>query len=577
MEPGERMPMNVFKGDEEPAEDDNDGGLRESVTSISDIGFGNPLMSAVRRGQSLRANYFQEIKLDSLDIKETDNYQRNVFHYAVSKPDTLRKLLENAKEKSSVDEALHQADNKQGDTPIHRAVIIANIESLKILYEYDNSLLKLETKIARRSALHLAVKSKSMIAVKFVLSKDPDSVNRVDNMLQTPVHYAAGIRQSNVLEFLISKGGDTTLPDANNQMALHIAASKGLKKNVALLLQENPDSINIADNSSRTSLLLAAQNNFPNLVSYLLSLNADYEIPDKFGLSAFDWAFSSNSSEVVHVFLKTEVWKKIVSNSHRGPEGSLASMIESMPEMAKVLLDKCVSTEGSKETRDLKVIYDFFCLEQKGMNGRPRPQFEALNAMIENECEICLGHPLSVKYVKVKWRKRGFKYSLASIIVNLIFHICLMVYAVLVVGKVHPRQRFEVENVRNDTHHRHGVAPTAPGIMLIRSVLLIIIFATVTKNIFQVKVQGLHYFKMPRHYFEIMLHVAVVMFLLPVTEELSLVQIGSGSFAVLLSWFTLIQFLKVIPVMGIYIIVVQKIFWTLMKFFKHLLRTVDRI
>ncbi|XP_028396650.1 serine/threonine-protein phosphatase 6 regulatory ankyrin repeat subunit B-like [Dendronephthya gigantea] len=352
MKPGERMRMSAFKKDEEPAEDDNDGGQ----------------MSTVRRGQCFRATFLQETLNNNLDIRETDDYRRNAFHYAVSKPDTLKKLLENVKEKSSVDEAFHQADNIQGETPIHRAAVIANIESLKILYEYDNSLMKLETKIAKRSVLHLAVKSKSMIAVKFVLSKDTDSVNRVDNMLQTPVHYAAGIRQSNILEFLISKDGDTTLTDANNQMALHIAASKGLKKNVALLLQENPDSINIADNSSRTSLLLAAQNNFPNLVSYLLSLNADYEIPDKFGLSAFDWAISSNSSEVVHVFLKAEVWKKIVSNSHHGPERSLARMIKNMPEMAMVLLDNCVSTEGSKENDDFKVIYDFFCLEQTGMH-----------------------------------------------------------------------------------------------------------------------------------------------------------------------------------------------------------------
>ncbi|XP_028398178.1 transient receptor potential cation channel subfamily A member 1-like [Dendronephthya gigantea] len=178
--------------------------------------------------------------------------------------------------------------------------------------------------------------------------------------------------------------------------------------------------------------------------------------------------------------------------------------------------------------------------------------------MVQNESEICLAHPLSVKYVNVKWRRRGFKYSLASIIVNLIFHICLMVYTILALGKVDTSKRIS-------GHYHHGVASTSSGMMLIRAILLIITFATVIKNLFQVRVQGLRYFKMPRHYLEIMLHVTVVMFLLPVTEELSLVQIGSGSFAVLFSWFTLIQFLKVLPVMGIYIIVVQKIFWTLMK------------
>ena len=39
-----------------------------------------------------------------------------------------------------------------------------------------------------------------------------------------------------------------------------------------------------------------------------------------------------------------------------------------MPEMAKVLLDKCVTTEGSKDSRDYKIMYDFFCLEETGMS-----------------------------------------------------------------------------------------------------------------------------------------------------------------------------------------------------------------
>jgi hypothetical protein len=42
-------------------------------------------------------------------------------------------------------------------------------------------------------------------------------------------------------------------------------------------------------------------------------------------------------------------------------------MIETMPEMAKKLLDKCETTEGSKESRDYQVIYDFFCLEEMGI------------------------------------------------------------------------------------------------------------------------------------------------------------------------------------------------------------------
>ncbi|CAB3983037.1 ankyrin repeat [Paramuricea clavata] len=264
---------------------------------------------AVRRGESFKSTFFQETKLDDLGMKESDSLQRNVFHYAVSKPDTLKTLLEMVGTKTSIRDALHQAD-KDGEMPIHRAASIANIESLRILLEYDNSLIKLKTTMGKRSVLHSAVKSRSVVAVKFVLSKGPDLVNTVDSIMQSPLHYAASLKQSNVLEFLISKESDLTLTDANDQLALHIAASKGLKSNVVLLLRESPDFIDIIDNSYRSPLLLAAQNNFPTVVSYLLSKNADYEIQDKLGLAAFDWAVSSKFSRVVEVFLDTNDWKK---------------------------------------------------------------------------------------------------------------------------------------------------------------------------------------------------------------------------------------------------------------------------
>jgi predicted alpha/beta hydrolase len=79
------------------------------------------------------------------------------------------------------------------------------------------------------------------------------------------------------------------------------------------------------------------------------------------------------------------------------------------------------------------------------------------------------------------------------------------------------------------------------------------------------KMQGFRYFTKLSHYLEMAMHIMVILFLLPVNETLTTTHIGAGAFAVLHSWMTLIQYLKVVPVMGIYIIVVQTIFWTLMK------------
>lgn len=84
------------------------------------------------------------------------------------------------------------------------------LQSLEILYNYDNSLMELKTKKEKRSVLHLAVKSRSVVAVRFVFRNGLDLVNSVDSMLQTPVHYAAGLKRPSILEYFISKGGNVT-------------------------------------------------------------------------------------------------------------------------------------------------------------------------------------------------------------------------------------------------------------------------------------------------------------------------------------------------------------------------------
>ena len=64
------------------------------------------------------------------------------------------------------------------------------------------------------------------------------------------------------------------------------------------------------------------------------------------------------------------------------------------------------------------------------------PQFEALQTLIDTECETCLRHPVVKKYVDIKWRKRGLKCTIALILIKLLFHISLMVYTTRVIGLV---------------------------------------------------------------------------------------------------------------------------------------------
>lgn len=57
---------------------------------------------------------------------------------------------------------------------------------------------------------------------------------------------------------------------------------------------------------------MAAKNGFSDVVSYLLSKNADYAVKDKLGLTAFDWAVKRILPDVVKVFLEKNIWKEVI-------------------------------------------------------------------------------------------------------------------------------------------------------------------------------------------------------------------------------------------------------------------------
>ena len=76
---------------------------------------------------------------------------------------------------------------------------------------------------------------------------------------------------------------------------------------------------------------------------------------------------------------------------------------------------------------------------------------------------------------------------------------------------------------------------------------------------------GWKYFKQASNYFEWILYVSVLDFMLPVGEEKSFMQFGFASFAVFFSWFNFIWFLRRVPDIGTYILALKQVFKTLMK------------
>ena len=103
--------------------------------------------------------------------------------------------------------------------------------------------------------LHLAAKGCDLELVMQMVEGGGDvavwAVNVTDTAGWVPLHEAAGntcpFHGPAILEYLLSQGGDIEAKKWNAETPLHDASSKGLKKNVQLLLEHgaNPAASNI--------------------------------------------------------------------------------------------------------------------------------------------------------------------------------------------------------------------------------------------------------------------------------------------------------------------------------------------
>jgi ankyrin repeat protein/L-ascorbate metabolism protein UlaG (beta-lactamase superfamily) len=156
---------------------------------------------------------------------------------------------------------------------------------------------------ARAAEIHDAARSGDLAKVQALVAKDPQAVNSLDELGQSPLHLAAAGGHRDVVDLLIAKGADLKAVCRDGRNLLHSAAAGGLVGLMERLVKAGFP-VDRPDRYGRTPLLKAAEGGSDAAAEFLLSRGANVMSRDYYDQTPLHEAAFSGNLRLLDILVK---------------------------------------------------------------------------------------------------------------------------------------------------------------------------------------------------------------------------------------------------------------------------------
>ncbi|KAK9953442.1 hypothetical protein ABG768_017434 [Culter alburnus] len=523
----------------------------------------SPLLMASNCGAWKTVAYLLSI---GADFKIKDKAGRNFLHFVILQPKGLKNLPETVLQCNAVKEMLSDED-VEGCTPLHYACKLGIHDSVKNMLGLNIFLGQKSRE--KKSALHFAAEYGRLNTCHRLLESLTDSkmLNDWDEKGLTPLHLASRAGHAQVVELLLRRGA-LFQSDYKGWSCLHHAAAEGYTQTMKILLAANVKLLDGTNEDGNTALHIAAQAGHVGAVLLLLDRGAEITLNNADN-SFMHEAVRNEKKDVVNATIESERCAEALTSFKGTSRCVVMDIIEFLPESFRHLLDRCIKeSDHDANSPDYHIKYDFrwlqaplqlkkFAKTDKTMKFQP---LAAMNAMVRyNRLEL-LTHPVSRKYLEMKWKAYGSKVHLLNLAVYLL-GLLPLTYLIL---NLRPSQNISA----NGTSVIMVPVSFSEQKCLISVCIIMVLVLNVysiCKELVQLAQQRIYYFTDFSNPADWSAAISSLVFVIPMCFNVDNTwQWQAGAFAILTSWIGFLLYFQRFERIGIYVVMFGGIVRTLM-------------